>query len=1253
MALIDREKKKKTKKPKQVKNKDISKLHTENSLQAIKQGLQLDYFPMGADNDFDMNDSQEVNINSEINDKQKIDADLSMSEADSSTSEISSEQSQGEQDNMIQIPSSDWEVMGIDSEQFPGQLDMSNLMPINPDSLKIQSGDELNKEKDDKIEQMRKKLGNENQKVGKGEGRRVSYDQLEDISEKLNSKEKEKDQERENEKIDKINTNQIYKQTQQDQTDDQFLILSPKLDQFESQNLLGDIPIAMPTRESRNKLERLDDTKQQKKSKDKTRDKQTNKEKRKKNKETQQKNSSSKLISPINSGERISNGSGSPDQKSGSQLSTPKKDRKKGRSNLMFEKHPQSIQSQGSEQFKKKSQSFNYKFNNQGNNSALLRDAKNYESSDLLFGTPGYLNKNSSIESFNSSHSQFDNHFANEFIGTDEDYIRVRKGKFEKKRIIDSIPSMGSLNGQLQNEQDPSWKSADSNIGQNTASNINSNISSNIGSSQISSSIEFDSDDDDDYIQCDTFSDTVFRNQINKAVVEVEWCYENKEEYKVIEILCKHLRQERKVYLERVSCRIPKIIPETEKLRNKSPGFGLKSPRNSKFLTPMQSMRNFHKSRANKLLLKRYVYVFTLLISPICPHWSEHVYNNILQRKGSVRGISKEENEEEYGVQQVLFPTVLKVNDIVLRQNKFLVDTLAEIQKCVDGKGYAYKEKMEAKKERKRQKRVLDQKQSPSKLRQQEQIKDEENKQNDDKEIQKELGVFREKETLFTQNQQFKVPKQNSNLSKFTSSTTVSGQSPPLHKPIATPPPYVSDDIKQELFPAPSKPLQVNKDININSNNDGKEKLKEQKGLLEMMQRLWNEEESRFERAIVTQVKTLLPQTNTDTKKLAKAMQFVNQIQMDATVNGMGRSAFDIEYPFEECEVLYTAERLILSQIPKIRRVFVFSHSPSQIYQQNKPNQMIPSPQFSPHTQIQYQQYQNQMQQIQLGQYHNMPSMSGMNGLSNYGIMGNNYSNMPLMGMNMNMGLNQMNMNMNLGMNLNMGFSGQIPMQGGFGQNYNQGYGMGMQLGMGQNQGFQQGYNNPMISGMPQLNQYQPYQSIQQQPQMTLQQYGGGGFGIGNNISSNQIGPITQIHPYGIHGASQIPYGNFTSMGMQNQVHQQQFIQSGQQMPAPIGSAGTIGSANSTQQQQQNAQQFAPQSTLPLFVIEDYNRFKIFKEENRAQIIPGAPLVEVFDATDDEIAQLEVADQIQQRILEQQNMYKKQQTHARMNMLYS
>jgi hypothetical protein len=39
-----------------------------------------------------------------------------------------------------------------------------------------------------------------------------------------------------------------------------------------------------------------------------------------------------------------------------------------------------------------------------------------------------------------------------------------------------------------------------------------------------------------------------------------------------------------------------------------------------------------------------------------------------------------------------------------------------------------------------------------------------------------------------------------------------------------------------------------------------------------MMQRLWNEEESRFERAIVTQVKTLLPNTNVDTRKLAKAM---------------------------------------------------------------------------------------------------------------------------------------------------------------------------------------------------------------------------------------------------------------------------------------------------------------------------------------------------------------------------------------------
>ncbi|KAK2951337.1 putative Leucine--tRNA ligase [Blattamonas nauphoetae] len=178
-----------------------------------------------------------------------------------------------------------------------------------------------------------------------------------------------------------------------------------------------------------------------------------------------------------------------------------------------------------------------------------------------------------------------------------------------------------------------------------------------------------------------SFADTVFRSQINQAIVEADRAYEEKKEDSVVEILLSSLRQARNEYERR--CEIEKkerekwreqhhaddqhrdtSQSESASIHSNRPNDHNDSPQDFKIrqrsLSPShtpstRSTYSSHRSacsssyytvstlsyieagrrRKQKRLLERYAAVFAHLISPLCPHWAEYVWVKVIRGRAN------------------------------------------------------------------------------------------------------------------------------------------------------------------------------------------------------------------------------------------------------------------------------------------------------------------------------------------------------------------------------------------------------------------------------------------------------------------------------------------------------------------------------------------------------------------------------------------------------------------------------------------
>jgi leucyl-tRNA synthetase len=64
----------------------------------------------------------------------------------------------------------------------------------------------------------------------------------------------------------------------------------------------------------------------------------------------------------------------------------------------------------------------------------------------------------------------------------------------------------------------------------------------------------------------------------------------------------------------------------------------------------------------NKELIERFIRVQVIMISPVTPHWSEHIWRNVLHEQGSVTKAS--------------WPTVGPIDNDLLKRNDYLMHTL-------------------------------------------------------------------------------------------------------------------------------------------------------------------------------------------------------------------------------------------------------------------------------------------------------------------------------------------------------------------------------------------------------------------------------------------------------------------------------------------------------------------------------------------------------------------------------------------------
>jgi leucyl-tRNA synthetase len=64
----------------------------------------------------------------------------------------------------------------------------------------------------------------------------------------------------------------------------------------------------------------------------------------------------------------------------------------------------------------------------------------------------------------------------------------------------------------------------------------------------------------------------------------------------------------------------------------------------------------------NREVIERFIRVQVLLISPVCPHWAEHIWRNVLHEQGSVLKAS--------------WPVVGPIDNDLLKRNDYLSHTL-------------------------------------------------------------------------------------------------------------------------------------------------------------------------------------------------------------------------------------------------------------------------------------------------------------------------------------------------------------------------------------------------------------------------------------------------------------------------------------------------------------------------------------------------------------------------------------------------